>query len=67
VLTPATCTSSAADAVSAACSALKNGSPKPISISRLGDAAGSWRKVRNAAADGTTVTAWLRASHGTPR
>ena len=51
----------------ASCSLLKIGSPKPIIRSRSAEPAGIWRSVRSAAADGTMVTAWVRASHGTPR
>ena len=47
--------------------ALKNGSPKPISLSRFAAPGGNCRSVTSADADGTTVTAWVRASHGTLR
>jgi hypothetical protein len=41
---------------------LNKGSPKPITVSRLADAAGKRRSVRSAAADGTIVTACARTS-----
>jgi len=52
---------------SAACSALKYGSPKPISLSRAGEPRGNFRSVTIAEAEGTTVTAWLLASQATLR
>ena len=61
--TGVTCSLSA----SAASSALKKGSPKPISLSRVGEPRGRRRNVTMADADGTIVTAWLRASQATSR
>jgi hypothetical protein len=43
-------------AASSACCLLNNGSPNPISLSRVSLPGGSARKVRSAAADGTMVT-----------
>jgi hypothetical protein len=47
---------------SAASSALNNGSPKPMNCSRAGAPAGSRRRVVNAPAEGTVLTA-SRISH----
>ena len=54
-------------AASAACSTLNQGSPKPAKAWRPGAAAGRLRRVLSDAAEGSMVTAWLRASHGISR
>jgi hypothetical protein len=50
-----------------ACSSLKSGSPKPRNGRRVGSPGGSDRSVASAVTEGRTVTAWVRASHGTAR
>ena len=52
-------------AASVACVSLKYGSPNAMSLPRVAGPGGSARKVRSAAAEGTIVTACVRASHGT--
>jgi len=50
-----------------ACASLNHGSPNPTKFRRMGFGAGSLRNVVSDDTDGSTVTEWLRASHGTTR